>query len=438
MTVDAATLYALARRALTGPLLDALALDAALARARPPELLKLSTVVREPWRQSEPWPVIDRARLTTLDPTMPEDAALLCAASLDRDGFVRELAVRALVRFAPPHARRFLWMRLDDVVPAIATRADEALDVSAMTLDALVGDLGLLEQLAVRERARRRSSLVTALRTLASNDPAVRAALRRGLSAPDAEVRSACARRLAGEGDDAVRIEAIRTALRDPSPRVHLWAAREAALRKTAPAVAAAVAPAMCAHDEPSVRLRGVRILARDDETHEALLAATIDVDASVRFEARAAVVRGGAFDHRAVALDALGEGGPEAWPDARRALGALGAMYDVGQRDDWPLVARYLAHPRTRVQAEALRALASLAPDLFVDVFVAKLRHRSRRVARESVTALERCAQGLGAVTFRAVVSDATLRALADDGALREPVRIAARRFLKARSAKN
>lgn len=428
MTLDAAALYLLAARALTGELSSAVALDEALATARPTELLKLSTVVREPWRRPEPWPSIELWRALSLDPAVPRDVALLCAASLDRNGILREASVRSLRMSVAPYARRFLWMRLDDVVSAIALLADEALSNVARTPDALVADIALLDQLAARERARTRPSLVAAMRALKSKG--ARAALQVGLASNDAEVRSSCARRLANEGDDAVRIEALLIALRDPSPRVHLWAAREAALRKTSASVAFAVAPAMCAHEEPSVRLRGVRILVRADDAHEALLAATIDVDASVRFAARAAVVRGGAFDYRAVALGALSE---EA-PDVRRVLGALGAMYDVGERDDWRLVSQYLAHPLVRVRAEALRALTSLAPELFVDVFVGALRQKSRRVAREGVAALERCAVSLGDAAFRTAVPDATLREISGDATLRDSVRIAARRFLKAR----
>lgn len=428
MTLDATALYLLATRALSGEFAAALELVSALANARPTELSRLATIVREPRRRPVPWPSIEMWSVLELDPTLPRDAVLLCAASLDRDGFLREVAVRALARSSISSARRFLWMRLDDVVPRIAESADEALLANPLALDALVAEVPLLDLLAMRARARRQPAFVRAMARLASGDGDVRAALSRGLSSPDSDVRASCARRLAGS-DDAVFIEALRVALADPSPRVYLWAAREASLRKTAPAVAATVAPVMCAHDDPSVRLRGVRIVARGEDNPEALLSATIDVDASVRFEARAAVVRGGAFDYRAVAVEALSE---EA-SDARRVLGALGAMYDVGERDDWTLVSRYLSHPMSRVQAEALRALTSLAPDLFVDAFAGALRHKSRRVAREAVSALERCAVSLSDAVFRTAVSDATLREISDDASLRESVRITARRLLKA-----
>ncbi len=434
------TLYPMAALAFTldgAPSDAALALDALFTAASPLDLLRLAAAAREPWRwPNSPWPELRAARVAALDPSLPASAACVCLASLDRDGYVREAATRLLARCACAYARRFLWMRLDDVVPSISAFADGPLLSALPDLDAddLVADLPLLDQLATRDRARRSAPLFAALSTAASASPEVRAALRRALSSTDPALRSACARRLAGDPDDVARAEALLAALRDPSPRVHLWAAREATSRKTAPAVAAAVAPAMCAHPNPSVRLRGLRHAARGPDGDAHLRRAVIDVDATVRFEARSALVRLGGADHRALAAEVLREGAPSAWPDPERALGALGAMDDVGERDDWPLVARFLEHPRVRVRAEALRALGSLAPELFVDVFVAGVRHRNRRVAREATRSLERCAASMSVEAFRARVPDDALVAMLRDAGLRPACREAVRRLLSAR----
>jgi hypothetical protein len=135
------------------------------------------------------------------------------------------------------------------------------------------------------------------------------------------------------------------------------------------------------------LRLRSCELLKQDAG---ALFRLSVDVRADVRGAAR--LFLGETTDEQREYARAAVDDAPLTG-SGRGLLGALASLGEIGRPEDFPRIARFLHDERTRVQAEAVRALigshASEGLVDYVDVLVDKLVSPSWRVAVEAARGL-------------------------------------------------
>ena len=278
--------------------------------------------------------------------------------SMQRDGYVREAATRALRGRTEPLAFRLLLVRCNDVVGEVAAAAEEGLGpwLTPGRAPALVAALPLLEALRTTVRAAHSPSLARVDVLLQSTSRHIDAALREAAtSSADADTRRVAIASLAARD-----VEILAVGLRDADPRVRLSSARIAASKGIPIDARRALLPALEANAAPAVRLLALRMRQQggSEADAQAVADAVLDPNAAVRYYARRFVARlGRTVDTRGRALACLRE--PSASP--RALVGALAALSDVGRSEDAPAIRRYADAPASRVRREARRTLALL-----------------------------------------------------------------------------
>ena len=280
---------------------------------------------------------------------MPEFAALL---TLHRSGYTRQRGLLVLARSRDPFVLPFLLLRLDDIVPSLRAYAEEAARsrLEERYAAAWVRSLRLVELLRARKRGGGGRLLGEILSFLSGHPEA----LAEGAHDLDPLVRL---RSFELRGPTA-----LAEALRDADLRVRLWAARTTASKATTVPEKRALVPMLEASSLASMRLLALKtwavIDARDDAPIERAL---LDHHAAVRYFARTTLRTrhpDRAFgDARMRAICVLED--PAATNDD--VVGALGALADVGIREDAPRVEPFVTDGRRRVEREASRTLALL-----------------------------------------------------------------------------
>ena len=305
------------------------------------------------------------------------------ALSMTRSGYTRLDAVNALRGGRDAWTLAALLLRLDDAVIAVrnaaATHVAAVVDVvPAATLAAV---LPLVDVLRHRERSGRSPLLDRIRRLIIASDVVdddtqpldVQRALVRlhGLSdAIDAERRV------------AIGLQALRD--NDVDLALAIAHGKNAVVR-------AGLADALAQHASGRARVRGAQLVS--DPT--LLFHLSVDVRAEVRGAARKTIGHrfgSTAADEqrdfaRAVVDEAAVDGA------GRAVIGGLASLAEIGRAEDAGRISRFLHDERTRVQAEAVRALvgSNVAGDLvvYVDVLIDKLRSPKWRVAVEAARGL-------------------------------------------------
>lgn len=286
--------------------------------------------------------------------TGPHALAVAALMSFDRSGYLRETGVALLGASPDPFALPFLLLRLNDPVEQVRNLAQNA--VTARLTDA--GDVGILVRLlplldGIRRRSRA-SLMLAGVEDLLRRSGAEE--LRRGARSNDPVARACCLRWLALIDPTG----AVETAFATKDPGLWQWAARLVTSSRLSPAEQDALLPLLDGCASPRVRLRALRVRARQPHGEGHLRDAMLDPDARVRYHARATLYARGYTDLAPqVYRDALAPGDV---PDAT-AIGALGGLADLGSARDVPRVLDFTTHPKTRVRAEAWRTLSLLAP---------------------------------------------------------------------------
>jgi hypothetical protein len=191
---------------------------ARLAGLSGPGWLRLDESARRPYAG---WSPLDN--LADWRPVLAGGAAAgAVAASMDRNGRVREAAVTVLARTPGPAAAAALAVRVADWVPEVSSAASAALAGRTGPGDAAAAMPVLL---AVQHRQRGRQAAAGYLASIAEGPAAVLEAL----AAPGDRARRLWAlEALAARNLLAVGVLAAR-AVRDPDPAVALWCARRLA-----------------------------------------------------------------------------------------------------------------------------------------------------------------------------------------------------------------
>lgn len=284
-----------------------------------------------------------------------------CAVSMQRDGYLREHAVRLLSDCADRVALAALINRTADPVPQIATLATAATTrrIADVAPDDLVWALPLIDAMASTLRGAQSILTARVAARLRAKPRVFRRALTRAIKSPDLHLRLSAARSLhALPGTPEQQAQTLETALRDSSPIVRRWAADEALRSVEAPHLDPLL-DTMTQFGGPRLRLMALRVRRRQGDV-EALRLACFDGNANVRFYARRYLrVYEKGTDFRALAWAILD--GPS--PSVAQKIGALSVLSEFGVAADRPRIEAWTTGVNAKVAAEARRTL-ELLPD--------------------------------------------------------------------------
>lgn len=314
----------------------------------------------------------------------------LCLALCHPSGYVRQAAIRkAAERLRrgtlsrnPARALQLLVLRRNDWVAAVAAEASRAL--SRLLVDeratSWVQALPLVNRLAHLGR-RDHADFVEAVHAAARGAAWARP-LMDGIGSRDRHVARSAVRCALASGALA-QSEVVDAALRASDPVARLAAARAAdemggADPGDALLLRLEADPYMPVRRE-ALRLRGLWRPQTLGAAHQRLL---LDPSRALRAQAQAAIATGGAdpaAHYRACLRDAV---------PAHTAIALLG-LAEVGHEGDAPRAEGFVDASRAKTRAAAIRCLARLAGDHYLDTFVAALRDASPRVCRAAAAGL-------------------------------------------------
>ncbi len=302
---------------------------------------------------------------------------LACAPS----GYVREAAVQRLALLGDGDELPPLLVRSNDWVPPVRIRALDALRPRVVPDYAAhwVRALPLVLRLRGTERGEARPLVEAVLALLRA--PESRDDVRKGMDSPDASLRRACFRILLDAGGPGLR-NLVGDALMSPDEIIRKEAAHAAAALDDH--ALDEVLPRMLRDRFPAVRRAALGLAARrmGAAALPALRDALLDRGAGIRRDARAAIDRLEPMDFAAFYRAGVAPGAP-------RLAEAVIGLGETGTAADADLVTPLLDHPRSRVRANALRALARLAGDAAVPALLAAVGDASPAVSRTATDVL-------------------------------------------------
>ncbi len=355
------------------------AVVAALGTAGAPWWLAVDQALRQRWWWAPAW-----SRRLAADLADGEvDELRLVVAGCHHDGRIREAAVVRLADCEHPAAVAVLALRACDWVAEVRSRARSV--VEGWPSPSGGPALSTLAELAFALRGRRAGGwLAQRVDQVLRDLPAQR--LDPLLSARDRGTRRAAYRAAIAAGQ--LSLDRLTTAaIREGDLPIRTMCARAAVRAAAGPAHL----HAMLASRTALVRAEALQalIVTGDLDVAEAALA---DRHPLVRGIAQAAVRRTGgdpAEHYRRLAARQAPELGVIAGLEVTGELGVVAGLGETGVADDADVVARWLAHPRARVRAEAIRALRRLGVTRPAEL-VPMLRDESPAVARQAVASLQ------------------------------------------------
>jgi len=305
---------------------------------------------------------------------------------LHRNGYVREVGLQELAQTRDAAALVFFALRLDDIVPKLRTVARAELErrIEPRFATEIVALLPLVRHLSARIRAGA-SATLRAIETFAIAPHGGLTALVDATRAQDAHMRRAAlvlAVRRADLGER--RVPMLTHALADEDARIVRWTGSEITSPRVPDDVRSALLPLLERHRDPSVRRRAVlaRAKAGGADDTAALRSALLDRRAMVRRTAREKLADARCADvYRAVFEDGSAS--------RRAVLGALAGLAEVGRPEDAALAIAWLDACDPRLQAEAVRCVGALAPDVHRSLLESKRTSPYSAVRRESSRAL-------------------------------------------------
>ncbi|HEU0301314.1 MAG TPA: HEAT repeat domain-containing protein, partial [Longimicrobium sp.] len=317
------------------------------------------------------------------------EAAVFGLLASHSSGFVREAAVRRLALVGDGGEMPPLLLRANDRVPQVRGRAVEALHARLVPAyaGAWVRWVGLALRLGGPGREDVRPLLDAVMALLRS--PEAEDAVWTGLRSPQKVVRRTCFGILERAGGPGLR-RLAEESLRGEDVVIRRGAARVAGALDDASL--AAVLPGLVRDPLPQVR-RDALALAAERVGADALpwlREALLDRSAGVRAEARAALQRLAPMDFAAFYREQVSG-------DGARLAAAVAGLADTGGGEDVELVRPLLDHPRPRVRAAAVRAVARLGGRPAVPAVLAAVRDANRSVSRAAAMALRDAAGGIG-----------------------------------------
>ncbi len=330
------------------------------------------------WRYPSAWAEVKPSGLKALEVLGEASVFAFGMAASHRNGFVREEAVRRLGEVRSGLELPFLLLRLSDWVVGIREAAyilvRERLTEGYGKF--FVANMVLLERL----RLARTGVLVQLVEETEQflRSGAGRDALVAGLTSQDLTIRRSCYR-IALKTDLAAGRPLLEQALADADLLIRLWAVEKLS-SDLDPESANQILSRL--RDDRLARVRG-RALSisvqrfRDDSGH-CLEQALMDADPAVRGFAQFHVHKTSA-DFRRFYSEALAKS------ERAGLYAAISGLGEVGVASDSVTVEQYVRHPTPRIRRAALRALARLSPNQYLDIFETGLSDLSPSVSIEA-----------------------------------------------------
>lgn len=329
------------------------------------EFIELASVARSAFRQAiagREVPLDGRIASSFLDKLNPKyRTAVSAVLSTHRSGYVRELGLHGLQAVHDdPIVVPFLIFRTDDIVPDLRTRAKAALatQLTDSNVPMLIRSLIVSERLSHRIRSGK-SEIHRDIQRFVQQPrfgPIFRE-LRRD--------REAATRAHAFKMSIGIlpTVEVVERALMDRDTRTRRWAARTAFSKVTTAEENRQLLPTLERSRAAWTRAIALRMHAAVDVGDVALEAALLDHDSQVRHLARM-LLRSrhpdrafGSVRESALAVLAAACEATSLEPGGRaRIVGALGAIADVGMRDDIARVQPFLVDASPSIRREAER----------------------------------------------------------------------------------
>jgi HEAT repeat protein len=351
------------------------------------ELAQLSELMRElsPYlgQRRAPWFLMKPEQVIRLKRFAEHSVALSGLASFHRSGYVREAALKLLSQNRDGTELPFLLLRINDWVAVVRETAEKAVR-ERLTPDYALHFLNCLP-LVVRLRHARRSDhtqLVDEILTLLKSDECQQTLLS-GLDHCDKFVRR-LSFQTAMESPLPDRCALVERTLRDQDTWLRLKAAEQVATICSGEKLEELMKRmkqdrfSLVRRAAWLVRLRR-RPPATADELHDALL----DRHLTVRREAAWYLRRTSATDVAGFYRSILAE------PQGSDLFAALCGLGENGSRNDSAMLLPYLAHAKPKVRRAALKALAAIAGDDYIDVLLAALEDQALSVACEAARTL-------------------------------------------------
>jgi HEAT repeat protein len=315
--------------------------------------------------------------------TLPNPVAVLGVASFHGSGFIREAAVRELIKLSGGPELPFLLVRLNDWVGAVrevacnAARARIRVDYVTQFFQNL--------RLVLRLRSCGRTEhepLVSAVISLLQT-PGASALLRQGFQSKDRWLRRESFRMaIASESGDAK--ELLKELLADADPILRLWAARNVLSRLEEVELQAALSKLVRDRFMP-VRCVALGLLAeRSPGLPPPLVDALLDTHASVRSLARYLIhSEKPEFDFASAYRNSLASGSP------RKQCAAVLGLGETGTPTDADAILPHLKSAHVGTRKAAIRTLAALDRERFVEEFFAALTGGHPGISNEATRAL-------------------------------------------------
>jgi HEAT repeat protein len=366
-----------------------------LQQLTPADFVHFDELVRQgyaDWRvRREPWYVMKANEVNHLANMGETAVSILGIAGCHSNGYVREAAVQQLGNIETGAELPFLFIRANDWVPEIRSSAQAFLlcRIRSDYADRLMVWLPL----ALRLRDVRRndnSRIIETVQKLFEN-PEAREALTTGFDSQDRVARRFCFN-IALNLNEPDAVNVLRRALADTDPQVRKAAAGR--LLTIAPTPESKDLLIQARHNGSiAVRREALHIFAEkfQDEVDHEFESALLDSNIAIREEAQFYFQRAGTLDLRAYYSRMLDT------PSRQLLCAAIAGLGETGLPKDSELVRRFLTDNSSRVRAVALRAVARLNPDAYMDEFVLALNDSSGKVTREAVRALGKKANAVG-----------------------------------------
>jgi HEAT repeat protein len=322
----------------------------------------------------------DVDRLRRLVP--PATVHILGVATLNRNGYVREAALRELATQAEPGVIPYLLLRLADWVAPVRNLAQELISqfLKARYVRAFLEHRRLLHWLAVVGRVDLggvREEILSFLRSDLARDEVMAA-----LEEPDNEQRLFCYGLLEEQLEE--HPELVERASQDRWAEVRDWVAER--LPHLTGAAGDRVLVELLRDRSARVRAAALRAVgdAMWDEVKDRAQILVSDRSPAVRWEARRLLSRHGELDFAAMYREALQE-------HKVPPLGIVAGLGEVGQAEDVLLIEPFLQHERPSMRAAAFGALLNLEPEPARRRAVELLDDPSGRVRRAAIRVLNR-----------------------------------------------
>jgi HEAT repeat protein len=366
-----------------------------LQQLKPADFVHFDELVRQgyaDWRvRRKPWYVLKADEVDHLAGIGETAVAILGVASCHSNGYVREAAVRHLGYIDTGAELPFLFIRANDWVPEIRSSAQALLlrRIRSDYADLLIAWLPLALRLRNVSRDDNSRILETVRKLLAS--PEARHALTTGFDSQDRVVRRFCFD-VAVHFNEPDAVNVLRRALADDDAQIRRVAAKR--LLTIAPTAESKELLIQARHDgSMTVRREALHIFAeryQNDASHE-FESALLDSNIAIREEAQFYFQKAGTIDLRAYYSRMLDT-------SSRQLLcAAIAGLGETGLAKDSELVRRFLTDNASRVRAVALRAIARMNPDAYINEFVLALNDPGGKVTREAVRALGKKANAVG-----------------------------------------